>query len=158
MEGRCPVWLISASASKSIIAGMDPVADNPVIAPDREPEQETAARPFRSTHPLPALRLVTPRGRPLVLLLRARMEHIRYGYLPCLPPPVDFNPVPQVWRWSPHSEWCTSCARCFAANWKSTSKVCGRSIVSASFGAFLPPKALDPANKNSTKTRSTARQ
>jgi hypothetical protein len=29
---------------------------------------------------------------------------------------------------------------CFAANWKSISKACGRSMVSASCGAFLPPK------------------
>jgi hypothetical protein len=45
------------------------------------------------------VRLVAPQGRPLVLCLRAPLEHVRYrGCLPRLPPPMDFDAVPQVWR------------------------------------------------------------
>jgi hypothetical protein len=48
---------------------------------------------------MPALRLVAPQGRPLVLCLRAPLEHVRYrGCLPRLPPPMDFDAVPQVRR------------------------------------------------------------
>jgi hypothetical protein len=48
---------------------------------------------------MPALRLVAPQGRPLVLCLRAPLEHVRYrGCLPRLPPPMDFDAESQVRR------------------------------------------------------------
>src|SRR5438552_19095914 len=35
---------------------------------------------IQSTHPVPALRLVAPQGRLLVLHLRPRVEHFRFGW------------------------------------------------------------------------------
>ena len=56
-------------------------------------------RRLRPSHPLPAVRLDASQGRPLVLLMRAYVEHVRYwGSLPIMPSPMDFNPAPQVWR------------------------------------------------------------
>ena len=46
-----------------------------------------------------ALWLVAPQRRPVVLHLRALMEHLRYRRsVPCLSSPVDFNAVPIVQR------------------------------------------------------------
>ena len=48
---------------------------------------------------------------------------------------------------------------CFAANWKSTSKLDGRSIVSAIFGAFLPAKAgLCAIARNKIRQKSARRK
>src|SRR5260370_42105719 len=50
-----------------------------------------------------------PQGRPLVLLLRKRVEHARHrGSLLLVPSSVDFDPSTQCLKcggWSPHSEW-----------------------------------------------------
>jgi hypothetical protein len=52
---------------------------------------------FKFAHPLPALRLDAPQRRPMVLLLRTRMEHLRYWRrVPRVPTPVDFDAVPLV--------------------------------------------------------------
>jgi hypothetical protein len=73
-----------------IIAGVNPVADDPVIAPDRELEEEKPP-----THPLPAVRLVTAQGRQMVLHVRLRVEYFRHGRrLPSLPSPVEFDAMP----------------------------------------------------------------
>lgn len=52
---------------------------------------------MRPAYPLPPLRLVAPQRRPLVLHLRARMEHVRHGRsMSRVPPSVEFDAVPFV--------------------------------------------------------------
>jgi hypothetical protein len=55
---------------------MSPVAGNPVIVPYRYLEDEN--NPGNPTHPLPVVRLVAPQRKPMVVCLRARLEHLRY--------------------------------------------------------------------------------
>jgi hypothetical protein len=63
---------------------MSPTTDAPTIAPDHEVERDR--EPSGPLCSVPALRLVAPRGRPLVLHLLTRMEHVRHGRsLPGLP-------------------------------------------------------------------------
>ncbi|MBV9479586.1 MAG: hypothetical protein JO249_02390 [Acidobacteria bacterium] len=51
---------------------MSPVADNPLIAPDRELDEEKnpGASEITAAHPLPSLRLVAAQGGSLALRLR----------------------------------------------------------------------------------------
>ena len=50
---------------------------------------------FRPAHPLPFVRLVAPQRGQMVLHLRTRMEHVRYGRsVSRLPPSVGFDSVP----------------------------------------------------------------
>jgi hypothetical protein len=46
---------------------MSPVADNPIIVPERE---QKARRIGTTAHPLPTMRLVAPQRRQMVLHLR----------------------------------------------------------------------------------------
>ena len=56
------------SSDEVIIPGMTAVADNPVIIPDRDLEEEKKTRNVgTAARPLPALRLVAPQGRQMVL-------------------------------------------------------------------------------------------
>jgi hypothetical protein len=68
--------------------------DKPAVVIDREPDQEKSLDPSG-----PRMRLDAAQRRQMVLRLRTRMEHLRYrGSVPVVPPPLDFYPVPQVWR------------------------------------------------------------
>ena len=69
------------------------------IVIDRESDQQKGLDASDPRIRLPPLWLVASQGRPLVLLLRAPVEHVRYGRrLPSLSSPVDFNAVLEVWR------------------------------------------------------------
>lgn len=60
------------------------------IVVDRE--QEKSLDPSSDT--MSAMRFVATQGRPLDLLLRPRVEHVRYGRsVPRLSSPVDLDPV-----------------------------------------------------------------
>ena len=58
-------WLRS-----SVGAGMTPVADNPVILPDRGLEEEKKPGESEPPRTLPPMRLVAPQGQQVVLYLR----------------------------------------------------------------------------------------
>jgi len=73
---------------------MCPLSPDQSVVLDRESDQEKSLDPLRSPDSMPALRLVAPQGRPLVLHLRASMEYVRHRRsVPGVPPPVDFDPM-----------------------------------------------------------------
>jgi hypothetical protein len=77
---------------------------------DREPDQEKSLVPSGPRIRCPPA--AAPQALPLDLHPWQLLEYVRHwGSLPSVPPPMDFNPMPQVWRlvaaFGPFIHWGT---------------------------------------------------